>query len=103
MLTLSGQLLDVVTGSNTNKQTGVISQTHTAEILHKSRGKSVVDSLKVGDAVLTSWRSAIGKNISVEVRTYSMKTSEGGIMSGLTLAFPAELPTLLDAPSASKK
>lgn len=92
MLTLSGQILNVISGENKNRDTGEITKTATVEILHQSRGRSVVEAIKIDIEVFAAWMKLIGKNISVEVRTYAMKSSDGGVNSGLTLADKKALP-----------
>lgn len=92
MLTLSGQILGVIAGENKNRDTGEITKTATVEILHQSRGRSVVEAIKIDTEVTAAWTKLIGKNISVEVRTYAMKSSDGGVNSGLTLADKKALP-----------
>ncbi len=96
MLFLSGQLLNIVAGQKTDQKTGVITPTFTAEVLHKSAGKSVVENVKIdtSPAVVEGWRAATGKAIQVEVRVYAMKTGDGGVMHGLTLADKTALPTV---------
>jgi hypothetical protein len=91
MITLFGQLLNVIPGENKNRETGEITKNFTAEVLHQSRGRSVVDSVKLDTEVGPAWTKLIGQDISVEVRFYAMKTSEG-VTSGLTLADKKALP-----------
>ena len=102
MLTLTGQLLDIVGGQNTNRDTGEVSQQFTAEVLHKVRGKSVVDSVKIDKEVVHQWEKVIGKTITVEVGFYAMKQSDGSIQKGLTLADKKCLPTLASQPTPLK-
>jgi hypothetical protein len=92
MLTLTGQILNVIPGENKDRNTGEITRITTVEILHQSRGRSVVESVKCDIEVTAAWTKLIGKNISVEVRMYAMKTGEGGVTSGLTLADKKALP-----------
>lgn len=103
MLSLSGQLLNIVSGQRTDPKTGVITSTFTAEILHQSAGKSVVDSVKIdtAPAVVEGWRSVIGKRLQVEVRVFAMKGGDGGVMHGLTLADKTALPVVVNGSKAA--
>jgi hypothetical protein len=92
MLTLSGQILNVIAGENKDQATGEITRTSTVEILHQSRGRSVVESIKTDIEVLPAWTKLIGKNVSFEVRMYAMRSSSGGVTSGLMLADKKALP-----------
>lgn len=92
MLTLSGQLINVVPTENTNRNTGEVTKSYVAEILHKSRERHAVESVKLDAEALSSWTSAIGKHISCEVRMYAIKGSDGSVQSGLTLADKKCLP-----------
>lgn len=86
MILLLGTLYNIASLPVTDRKTGEVSTTHTAEVLHTTRGKTEIASVKINEAVLEGWQKCKGRDISVEVRFYAMKTSEGGIMSGLTLA-----------------
>lgn len=94
MISLHGKLHDIVKGENKDNETGEIVATFTAEVLHKSRGKSVVDSVKLDPSVVNQWTKAIGQDISVEVRFYAMKGRDGSITSGFTLADKKCLPVV---------
>lgn len=98
MITIHGKLLDVTSLPSTDMQTGVVSTVHTADILHKVRSKNELASVKLDESVLDGWSKCIGKDITAEVRFYAMKTREGGINSGLTLADKKSLPTWNSAP-----
>ncbi len=95
MIFIVGKLLEIVKGSKTDDRTGEIRPTHTAEILHKTRGKHEVASVKIDVSTLESWMKAIGQDIQTEVRFYALKTREGSIMSGLTLSDKTGLPGVL--------
>ncbi len=91
MLTLTGKILAVIPGESTNRTTGEVSKNFTVEILHSSRGRSVVESVKIDPEVGPQWTKLVGADMSVEVRTYAMKTADG-FNSGLTLADKKALP-----------
>lgn len=95
MLQLIGNLYDVTSKNVVDRETGVITLQHTAEVLHRSNGKAEILALKLDQAVADSWSKAKARDISVEVRPYAMKTREGGIMQGLTLADKRALPNVL--------
>jgi hypothetical protein len=95
MLQLTGNIYDVTSKNVTDPQTGVITRVYTAEIIHKSNGKTEVTPLKLDAAVADAWGKAKGRDMVVEVRAYAMKTREGGILQGLTLADKRCLPGLL--------
>lgn len=102
MILIFGKLYNIAHGENKDRETGEITVSHTAEILHTARGKTEIASVKLDAAVLEPWTKAVGKDISAEVRFYAMKTREGSIMSGLTLADKKALPTLQAAAPALK-
>lgn len=93
MLTMTGKLLNIVQGQQTNKDTGEVTPTFTAEVLRKSRGKSVVDNLKIDPSVVPQWTKAIGFDFFVEVRSYAMPNGRGDINTGYSLANKTDLPT----------
>lgn len=102
MIQLTGIIYDVTAKNVTDRDTGVISLQNTVEILHKSNGKTEVLALKLDQAVAESWAKAKGREMVVEVRSYAMKTREGGIMGGYVLADKRSLPTVLrSAPVAA--
>lgn len=92
MLTLTGKVLDVIPG-RTNQVTGQI-YPPAVEILHKVKGKSEVEQLKIDPKTVAAWEKAAGQNITIEVNYYAMKGSEGAIISGLSLADKSALPTV---------
>jgi len=92
MIILLGNLYNIVSLPVTDRKSGEVTTVHTAEILHSTRGKTEIASVKINEAVLEGWQKFKGRDISVEVRFYAMKTSEGGIMSGLTLADKTAFP-----------
>ena len=94
MIYLFGTLYNIASNPVTDRKTGEISMVHTAEVLHTSRGKTEIASVKLNDQVVEGWQKCKGREITVEVRFYAMKTTEGGIMSGLTLADKNSLPTV---------
>lgn len=96
-LYLVGQLLDIARGESKDPKTGEINATVAAEILHKERGKSTIESLKFDPSVLAQWDGAKGKNVQIEVRQFAMKSSEGGVIAGLSLVDKKALPTILKA------
>lgn len=93
MITLSGKLYNVMTSDYTDRNTGEVSKVNTAEILHTVRGKTEIAAVKLDDSVVTGWTQCTGKEITCEVRFYAIKTSDGGINSGLILADKKSLPT----------
>jgi hypothetical protein len=93
MITLTGKLLNIVHGENKDRQTGELTQTFTAEILHQSRGKSIIESLKLDISTFTQWQKAVGSDISVEVRSWAMSNGTG-INSGYALADKKCLPVV---------
>lgn len=97
MLQLNGLIYDVTSKNVTDRETGAIGVQHSAEILHKSNGKTEVLALKLDPTVFDSWLKAKGRDMTVEVRPYAMKTREGGILQGLTLADKRALPNILRA------
>lgn len=103
MLTLTGKLIGLARGSNTNRDTGVIEPTVSVEILHKERGRSVVESLKIEPAAASGWDKFVDKDVVVEVRPYALK-GDNGIVSGLALADKKAYPTLPQvSPAAALK
>jgi hypothetical protein len=102
MISITGKLFEIVQGESTNQQTGEVSVTHSAEVLHKERGKNVITSLKLDDSVLEQWTKNVGQDFTVEVRPWAMKTREGGIQAGYALADKKSLPVLLAAKPALK-
>lgn len=92
MIQITGQLYKIAVSENTDRDTGVISQVHSAEILHEARGKTEIASVKLDASVVEPWTKCVGKNITNEIRFYAMKTREGGIMQGITLADKKALP-----------
>lgn len=92
MLTLTGKVLDVI-AARTNQTTGQI-YPPAVEILHKVRGKSEVEQLKIDPKTETAWLKASGQNITVEVNYYAIANKDGAISSGLTLADKSALPTV---------
>ena len=95
MITLTGKLLNIVQGENKDRETGEITPSHTAEILHQSRGKSVIESVKLDASILAQWGSAVGSDISVEVRSWAMSNGKGGVNSGYALADKKCLPVVV--------
>lgn len=95
MLQLIGNVYDVTSKNVTDRDTGVISIQHTAEILHKLGGKTEVLVLKLDQSVVEAWSKVKGRDIAVEVRPYAMKTREGGVMQGVSLADKRALPGVL--------
>lgn len=91
MLTLTGKILAVIPSENKDRTTGEITKNFTVEVLHKSRGRSVIETLKTDPEVGPQWTKLVGSDISVEVRTYAMKTADG-VNSGLVLADKKALP-----------
>lgn len=94
MLFINGKVLNLVHTEIKDKFTGELKPVHTIEILHQSRGKSVVDYLKIDSLVCPQWEKIIGKEITAEVRVYAMKTEDGSVMHGFTLADKKGLPTV---------
>lgn len=94
MITLTGKLLNIVQGENKDRETGEITPSHTAEILHQSRGKSVIESVKLDASIVIQWGKAVGSDISVEVRSYAMNNGKGGVISGYALADKKCLPVV---------
>lgn len=99
MITLTGKLLDIVKSEKKDFKTGELSAEYSAEILHKSRGKSVVESVKMDISVVGAWTKAIGHEISCEVSFYAMTSKEGGLIKGLALADKKSLPVSSHAPN----
>lgn len=97
MITLTGKLLNIVKGEQADRKTGELHPTYTAEVLHQSRGKSIIDSLKLDASIVGAWSKAIGSDVSVEVRSYAMANGTGGVLSGYALADKKALPTLQSA------
>lgn len=103
MISIIGKLFNIVTGETTDRETGAISATYTAEILHTVRGKTEIANLKLDAAIVEPWSKVIGQDISAEVRFWAMKTREGGIQSGLTLSDKKALPVILPAAKPALK
>lgn len=97
MILISGKLFEIVKGESTNQTTGEVTPTHSAEVLHKERGKNVITSLKLDPSVVDQWEKNVGNEFSVEVRAWAMKTREGGINAGYALADKKALPVLQSA------
>lgn len=95
MIQITGKLINIASSPFTDRQTGEQSTTHTAEVLHQVKGKSEVQGLKLDASVLDAWAKAVGRDISVEVRSYAMKRDDGTIMAGYGLADKRSLPNLL--------
>jgi hypothetical protein len=93
MITMTGKLLNIVQGQQTNKDTGEVTATYTAEVLRLSRGKSVIDNLKLDVSVVPQWKKAVGFDFFIEVRSYSMANGKGGVIAGYALANKTDLPT----------
>ena len=96
MIILHGKVIDIVPAS-TNRTTGQIIPP-AVEVLHKVRGKSEIESLKIDASTEPTWAKTVGQNITVEVNFYAIATKEGGVASGLTLTDKKALPTLQAAP-----
>lgn len=94
MIQLTGKLLDVTSARKKDFETGELSINHTCEILHKRRGKSVIEALTLDSSVTEAWLKAIGREITVEIDFYAMKTREGAIRSGPFLVDKKSLPTV---------
>lgn len=95
MLQLIGNIYDITVKDVTDRETGAITRVHSAEVLHKSNGKTEVTVLKIDPACLDGWTKAKGRDMGVEVRAYAIKTREGGILQGVSLADKRALPGLL--------
>lgn len=96
-INIIGKLHEIAPGEATNPQTGEVTVTHSAEVLHKERGKTVVTSLKLDILAVEQWTKFLGQDFTVEVRPWAMKTREGGIQAGYALADKKALPVLLNA------
>lgn len=96
MLTLTGKLLDVIPGG-TSQKTGQIFDP-TIEILHKVRGKSEVEKIKIDPKTEAAWTKAINQIVSVAVNPYAMGPDKNTpINKGLSLDDKAVLPTVQTA------
>ena len=95
MIQLTGKLLNISANPFTDRQTGETGTTHSAEILHTARGKLEVLALKLDSGLVDSWSKAVGRDIAIEVRSYAMKSSDGGIMSGYAMADKRALPVVM--------
>lgn len=102
MLQLTGRLIDIARTEAKDRETGEITPVFAAEILHKERGKSVIESLKFDASCAHGWDKFIGKEIVVEVRPYAMKGNGGDVVSGLALADKKSYPFLLKAEPVNK-
>ena len=98
MINLHGKLYNIASTQSTDRETGEVGTTHTAEILHTSRGKTEIASVKIDASVVDAWEKCKGRDMSIEIRFYAMKTREGGIQSGLTLADKKSLPLVAMQP-----
>ena len=94
-LILSGTLLNIVESSYTDRNSGEVSQSFNAEILHQQAGRHEVDTVKVDKTTVIEWHKLRGKKISFEVRPYAVLKKEGGIMQGFSLADKKALPNLM--------
>lgn len=103
MISITGKLFNIVTAETTDRETGAISATYTAEILHTVRGKTEIANLKLDAAIVEAWSKSIGQDITAEVRFWAMKTREGGIQTGLTLPDKKALPVILPAAKPALK
>jgi hypothetical protein len=101
MIFIAGKLHDIAHGETKDRNTGEIIKTHTLEILHKNKGKSEIASVKCDSGVVDQWSKAIGRDITLEVGFYAMKTPQGDIMKGLTMADKLALPTVQRAAVAA--
>lgn len=95
MIQISGKLINIATSPFTDRQTGEQSTTYTAEVLHQVKGKSEVQGLKLDASVFDGWSKAVGRDISVEVRSYALKRDDGTLLAGYGLADKRCLPNLL--------
>jgi len=103
MISITGKLFNIVTGQSTSRETGEVSVTYTAEILHTARGKTEIANLKLDAGIVEAWTKSLGQDIAAEVRFWAMKTREGGIQSGLTLVDKKAMPVILPAAKPALK
>ena len=103
MIKIEGKVLNCTHTTNTVRSSGEIRQNYTAEILHTVRGRSEIEYLKLDGKVFPQWQAAIGKEVTAEIRFYAMKSDDGNVMSGITLADKAALPTLAHVPQAIRQ
>ena len=94
MLILEGKVLGVVKSERTDKD-GVISSRAQVEILHRIRGKSRVDTVRIDTSVAAAWEKFEGKEVRVDVDYYAILGSEGGVISGFMMSDKKALPTAL--------
>lgn len=100
-LVLTGRVIQIFEGSQTNRTTGEIRPKYAAEILHTVRGRSVVENLNIDLSIHAEWSKAVNHEISIEVKPYAMKSDDGSILSGLTLAQKGALPVIHKPKSAA--
>lgn len=94
MLLIHGKILNVVFSENRDKNTGEIRKITQVEILHISKGRNVIDNLKIDLSVANEWQKAIGKDITAEVAVYAIKAEDGSLVHGFSLADKKSLPTV---------
>ena len=100
MLTLTGKVLEII-APVLNRQTGELNPP-TIELLHKVRGRSTIENLKIDEAVFPHWEKAVGKEVIAEVNYYALVTKEGAIIKGLVMADRASLPFYAPTGTTSK-
>lgn len=93
-LTLTGHLHKIAETSQTDRKTGEIRPKYIAEVLDTRKGRTVIESLTIEDTVFPEWKKAVGQEISIGVRPYSMKTEDGSLISGLSCAEKSALPVI---------
>jgi hypothetical protein len=98
MLILEGKVLGVVYSERIDTA-GVIEKRAQVEVLHRIRGKSRVDTVRIDPSVSAAWEKADGKDVRIEVDYYALLGSEGGVISGFMMADKKALPLMVPSPS----
>ena len=96
MLILEGQVLGVIKSERVGLD-GVIDSRAQVEILHRVRGKSRVDTVRIDVSVVPAWEKVAGKDVRVDVDFYAMPVAEGQIVSGFMMADKKALPVIVSA------
>lgn len=91
-LILQAKLFNVVVGSFTDRESGEVKDTNTLEFLNTTNGKTEITTIKCDASMIEGWKSLIGQDLMVPVKTYGLKTEKGEFISGYSLAEKTKLP-----------
>lgn len=102
MITISGLIHDFAVTPFTDKETGVITDSVSVEILHKQEGKSIVTPLRLEPSTVESWRKCKGRDIlPMEVKAWALPGFKGGSPKlGYSFADKKALPVFVNQKTA---